>query len=126
MKDKEKRLIAILVVITIILIIVAIVRDNAKKDKEKEEKQEENQVVQEEYVQLLEDGTKFNTSNKLKETKIIEGMELTNIQLTEKDNETLLLGTLTNVSDTTQGGYLVDVKIVDREGNEITDRKSVV
>ena len=47
-------------------------------------------------------------------------MEISKIQLTEKDNVTLLLGTVTNVSDTTRGGYPVNVTVFDKEGNEIT------
>ena len=33
---------------------------------------------------------------------------------------TLLLGTITNTSTTTQGGYPVEIKVIDKEGNEIT------
>ena len=46
-------------------------------------------------------------------------MEITNFQLTEKDNVTLLLGTVTNTSSTTKGGYPVNVTVVDKQGNEI-------
>lgn len=117
MKNKEKRMIAVLVIITIIVIIIAVIRGNSQKDANKG--QEENTETKEEFVQVLEDGTKLNNSNKLQETKKIEGMEITNIQLTEKGNVTLLLGTVTNVSDTTQGGYPVNVKIIDKTGEEI-------
>lgn len=115
MKKKEKQMIAILVAITIIVIIIAIALNKGKK----EEGEEENTTVKEEFVDVLEDGTKLNTSNKLQETKKIDGMEITNFQLTEKDNVTLLLGTVTNVSDTTKGGYPVNVKVIDKQGNEI-------
>lgn len=122
MKKKEKRMIAILIAITVVVIIIGIVMgiNNSKKAKQETEGAGAGEnVVVEEFVQVLDDGTKLNTSSKLQETKTIDGMEVSNFQLTEKDNETLLLGTVTNVSSETRGGYPVDIKIVDKEGNEI-------
>lgn len=117
MKKKEKIMIGILVAITIVVIIIAIIMNNKSK---KQNKVEENgtPAQEETFVEVLEDGTKLNNSSKLHETKQIDGMELTSIQLTEKNNVTLLLGTITNTSNTTKGGYPVNVKIVDKQGNE--------
>lgn len=120
MGKSEKRLIVILAIITVVVIVIAIVVSNNKNTENRTTKiidtpsQEE-----EEFVSQLDDGTRLNTSDKLHETKTIDGMEITDFQLTEKDNVTLLLGTVTNTSSTTQGGYPVDVKIVDQQGNEI-------
>lgn len=119
MKKKEKRMIAVLVIITIIVIIIAIWMKYSKEPKEEVERQQVKVESTGENVEVLEDGTRLNTSNKLKETKKINGMEISNFQLTEKDNVTLLLGTVTNTSSTKQGGYPVKVKIVDKQGNEI-------
>lgn len=117
MKEKEKKLILILSIITIVVVIAAIVIKNSSTNK----KNENNSVQQpeEEFVDVLEDGTRLNTSDKLHETKTFEGMEISNFQVTEKDNVTVLLGTVTNVSDTTKGGYPINIKIVDKDGNEI-------
>lgn len=117
MKEKEKKLILILSIITIVVVIAAIVIKNSSTNK----KNENNSVQQpeEEFVDVLEDGTRLNTSDKLHETKTFEGMEISNFQVTEKDNVTVLLGTVTNVSNTTKGGYPVNIKIVDKAGNEI-------
>ena len=117
MKDNEKKAIAVLVVITVIVIIIAIVRSTGKKEEPKDEKVAE--VSQEEFVQLLDDGTRLNTSEDLKKTKTIDGMEITNIQLTEKGNQTLLLGNIKNTTDTTKGGFIADVTVLDKQGNEI-------
>lgn len=119
MKKKEKKMIAILVAITVVVIMIAIWMTNAKEPKEEVKRQEAKVESTEEKVEVLEDGTRFNTSNKLKETKKINGMEISNFQLTEKDNVTLLLGTVTNTSSEKQGGYPVNVKIIDEQGNEI-------
>ena len=124
MKDKEKRAIAILIVITIIVIIIAIARGVGNK----KEKVEENTDVtpNEEFVEILDDGTKLNTSEDLKKMKTIDGMEITNIQLTEKGNATLLLGNITNPTDTTRGGFIASVKVVDKQGNEITTIDAII
>lgn len=117
MKKKEKIMIGILVAITIVVIMIAIIINN--KDEKENKVEEKGTTAQEEtFVEVLEDGTKLNNSSKLHETKQIDGIELTSIQLTEKNNVTLLLGTITNISNTTQGGYPVKVKIVDKQGNE--------
>lgn len=119
MKKKEKRMIAILVAITVVVIMIAIWMTNLKEPKEEVKRQEAKVESTEENIEILEDGTRLNTSNKLRETKKINGMEISNFQLTEKDNVTLLLGTVTNTSNTKQGGYPVNVKIVDEQGNEM-------
>ena len=115
MKKNEKRMIAILIAITIVAIIVLIVTRSGKK-----EEKEENTAPKEEFVEVLEDGTRLNTSTKLHQTKKFEGLEKSDFQLTENGNVTLLLGTITNTSTTKQGGFPVDVKVVDKQGNEIT------
>ena len=119
MGKNEKWMIAILAIITVVVIIVAVVIKNNKKDENKVAEGNTTQQPKEEFVSVLDDGTRLNTSDKLHETKTVDGLEITNFQLTEKDNVTLLLGTVTNTSDTKKGGYPVDVKIVDRQGNEI-------
>lgn len=116
MKTNEKKVIAILITITILVIIIAIIMGN--RGKKSEEKTSENSE-QKETTQLLNDGMILNNSDKLHETKKIEGMEISNIQLTESENETLLIGTITNTSTTEQGDYVALIKMVDEQGNEI-------
>ena len=113
MKAKEKKMIIILVAITIIAIIALIIMrsNNGKKEEEK--------APEEEFVEVLEDGTRLNTSDKLHEKKTFEGMEITNFQLTENGNVTLLLGTITNTTGTKQGDYPVNIKVVDKNQKEI-------
>ena len=114
MKNKEKKMILILVAITAIVIIGLLIIKGSKDNKE-----EENTAPKEEFVNVLEDGTQLNTSSKLHETKKFEGMEISNFQLTEKGDVTLLLGTITNTSGAKQGGYPVDIKVVDKQQQEI-------
>lgn len=115
MKASEKKMIAILIAITIVVIIIAIVIGNSGN----KSKEETTTTEQEETTQVLEDGTLLNNSDKLHETKKLEGMEITDIQLTENEEETLLIGTITNTSNTEQGGYVASIKMIDKQGNEI-------
>ena len=121
MTKKEKKRILILVAI-VIVIVVAMVISMSKKGKQKAENnptEQNQQVNKEEFVETLDDGTRLNTSTKLQETKRIEGLEISNFQITSKNNETLLLATVKNTSNTTQGDFLANIKIIDKEGNEI-------
>ena len=117
MKKNEKIMIAVLIVIVIIVTIVFFV--TRKENKKVEENVVKEEQQQEEYVQVLDDGTKLNKSDKLNETKVFDGLEISNIQLTESNNLSVLLGTITNTSTTTKGGYSVDIKIIDEDENEI-------
>ncbi len=115
MKTSEKKFLIVLIIISIvILVILYMIREN-----DKEEVKEETNQIEEEYVNKLEDGTRINTSDKLHETKTIDGLTISNFQLTEKENMTILLGTITNNTEETKGGYPVDIKIIDENGNEI-------
>lgn len=114
MKAKEKRMIAILILITAVVCVIFVVRNRAANSPK------ESAEVGEEFVDKRSDGTRVNNSEKLQEPKTLEGLEISDFQLSEKDNMTVLLGKVTNKSDQVQGGYIVDIKILDKEGNEIT------
>ena len=121
MKIKEKKIIIIVIILIFVLLIVKLLFSiNSKNTKnENNQNQAENITANEEFVQILEDGTKLNTSTKMKETKIIDGLEISNIQLTEKDNISKLLGTITNNTTETKGDYPVKIIIYDKDGKEI-------
>ena len=114
MKPKEKRMILILLVILIIAIIIFAVNKN-KKD---ENTAEGNNVV-EEFVQVLEDGTRLNTSTKLNEMKKFEGLEFGNIQLTNLNGQSVLLADVKNTTSAETGLMLVNVTLIDKNGNEL-------
>lgn len=121
MSNGEKRMIWILILITIVVIIAGIVM-SINKGKEGNKVvaggEGENKVV-EEFVEVRKDGTKLNVSNKLKETKTIDGIEIGKLQLTTKNNVSIILGTVTNNTNIVKGGYPIDLAILDKEGKEI-------
>lgn len=123
MSKKEKQVIGVLIGIAVIAIIVVLIVNGKNKEDENivnNETVENNTVEEEKYVEVLENGTKLNTSEKLKETKEIDGMEISNMQLTEEGNITKLLGTITNNSNTTKGNYEINIKLIDENGKELT------
>lgn len=113
MKKKEKRMILILIIISILIMGIIWIATKPKK-----EKVEENGV--EEFVQVLEDGTKLNTSDKLKEEKTVDGLKIGNIQLTEKNGQLVLLADVTNPTTKTSDTFLVDITLYDKTGKELT------
>ncbi len=125
MKKNEKIVVGAIALIAIIVIAGLVISRNSRRQQIADGGEDEN-YVEEEFVQRLEDGTRLNTSEQLHTTKRIEGVEISNIQVTEKDNLTDILGTATNVTDKVQQGFTMDVKILDKEGNEITTIGGIV
>ena len=69
MKNKEKRMILILLVVLVIAVIIFAISKNAnKRNKETENNTVEENTAVEEFVEVLEDGTKLNTSEQLSKT----------------------------------------------------------
>ena len=114
MKKSEIRMIVIILIVGLIVIGVMLATRGTNK------KGEETTETEESYTEVLEDGTRINTSEKTKKTKTVEGLEISNLQITEKDNVTIMLGTITNKSTETKEDITLKIKILDRNGKEIT------
>ena len=112
MKKNEKRMILILLVVLVIAIIIFAVNKNSNKNKEENQTEENNT---EKYVQVLEDGTKLNTSEQLNKTKQVGSYKFENMQLSEQGSQTVLLADVTNTASI----QLVDVTLLDENGKEI-------
>ena len=120
MKNNEKKVLAVLVAITIIVIIIFI----ATREK-KNETVEENKV-EEEFVEVLEDGTKLNTSTKLNQAKDVNGLRFENIQFTEQNGQSVLLADVTNNTGKATDFTLVDVILLDKNGKEIVTLGGII
>ena len=122
---KAKELLIILLIILFFLIVITIAV-NSRDDREVEETPqtpeigvtEENEV--EEFVEVQEDGSKVNTSEELKKTKTIDGLEISNIRLVENNNVSQVVADVTNPTNGTLGDFPVEIIVKDKEGNEIT------
>lgn len=74
----------------------------------------------EEFVQVLDDGTKLNTSTRLRKTKIVDGLKFENIQLTTKQGQSVLLADVENNTGKDIDVMLLDIILLDKNGNELT------
>ena len=123
MKAKELMIVLLIIIVLLIVIIVAV---SANKNKENEENTqtpaigvvEENKV--EEFVEVQEDGSKVNTSEELKKTKTIEGLEISNIRLVENNNVSQVVADVKNPTSKTLGDFPIDIVVKDKAGKEIT------
>ena len=123
MKAKELMIVLFIIIVLLIVIIVAV---NVNKNKGNEENTqtpaigvvEENKV--EEFVEVQEDGSKVNTSEELKKTKTIDGLEISNIRLVENNNVSQIVADIKNPTNKTLGDFPVDIIVKDKEGKEIT------
>ena len=123
--NQEKGITAIaLVVITLIAIMLIIIMVNTFRKKEPENvgpvQGEEQGIEQEEYVQILQDGSKLNKSEELQKTKKVNGLEISNIQLRETGGITTLLADVKNTTGAETEDKTVKVEILDKQGNVIT------
>ena len=127
MKKSERRMVLILIIVAVIIIAVLVKIRNGKDAKiENDPNAQGTQVAEdqetqepEEFVEVLEDGTKLNKSDKLSETKTVGNYEISNIQLTEKDGQSLILADVKNIGETKSEVTLIDITLLDKDGNEI-------
>ena len=125
MKEKEKRGLLILILVAIAIITTLAIITNRKGKEVNSVTTEENKVV-EEFVQVLEDGTKLNTSTKLSETKIVDGLKIGNIQLTMQNGQSVLLADAENDTGKDIDIMLLDIILLDKNGNELTTIAGIV
>ena len=125
MSKKEKRGLLILILVAIAIITTLAIITNRKGKEVNSDATEENKVV-EEFVQVLEDGTKLNTSTKLSETKIVDGLKIGNIQLTMQNGQSVLLADAENDTGKDIDIMLLDIILLDKNGNELTTIAGIV
>ncbi len=124
MKLSEKRNLLILIVIGIIIIVI-LASVNGKKSKENPENNTAN-IDANKTVTELQSGTKLNISEKLAEKKYFANFEVSNIQLTEKDDKTKFSADIKNTSETKTEMTNLEVTFYDQEGNELTTVKDAL
>lgn len=124
MKNNEKRMIAIssVIVVIIILGILLIVGNTLKKNNDVK-KEDENR---DKYVEILQDGTKINRSERLRKTIQLDGMEIKDIQLTNKNGVSVLLATATNLSNQSIEITEVKVRLYDENYNILEEMNGVI
>lgn len=114
-KRKGQLKIIILIGIIAIVIVISAIIINVNKMK----KVEETQPQEESYVQEMDDGISINKSTKLNEAKLVNGLLISNIQLTEKGGMTTLLADVTNKTEQKTEFKKLKIILFDEENNEI-------
>lgn len=114
-----------MILILLIILIFAIAMYVTSKNKN-EKVIEENNTNIEELVEILGDGTKLNTSSKLAETKQVGIYKIGNIQLTMKNNQTVLLADVENTSASETAVVLLDIVLYNKEGKEIATIPGII
>lgn len=130
-ENQEKGITAIaLVVIALIAIMLIIIMVNTLRKKEPENvgpvQGEEQGIEQEEYVQMLQDGSKLNKSEELLKEKKLDELEISNIQLKETGGITTLLADVKNNTNHEIQERDVTIEVLDKYGNVITRLNGVI
>ena len=120
MKTKKKKWILVLLIMLVIAGIIFFMM-KGKQEKEFKQNRESNitQREEEKNYEELEDGIKLNTSPALRETKIVNGLEIRNIQISSKNNQSVLLAEIENKMGKETKETLIDVIVLDKQGKEI-------
>lgn len=134
MKEKIKTIIIILLAIAVIVLTVLFVQEKMKEpeqaevdmDKLLQEAIREVEQGKQNNVELQEDFTRKNISEKLKEPRMLGDLEINNIQLEAKDNITVITADVTNRGETVEGDYEREIKFVDEDGNTIIEILSYI
>lgn len=119
-KNKKSKKWWIFIIVCIIIIIALLIyKGNKNKTTEQNGDTGSEKQMQNEYTTIQEDGTKVNTSSKLSETKILEGLEISNIKLTEKDNATEIIADIKNTTNKEVEGFYTLMTFLDKDGKTI-------
>ena len=115
----------IALIVTIIgIILITTLSQNSKKTKE--ELNQNQSSSQESYVEEIEDGIKINKSTKLNEAKEIDGLQISNIQLTTEGGMTTLLADVTNNSGAKTPVKQIEITLVREDGSEIAKITGII
>lgn len=126
-KIKKIKVLFILIIILTIALIIFFVKRNNNSNTNTEESSPDEIVedVENIYSQPLSEDTMINNSEKISETRTIDGIELSSLQIIKKDNVTKLAAIATNTSDKDTEGFLVNITLLNVKGNEIGIMKDV-
>jgi hypothetical protein len=116
--DKKKLLILLAIVVIIIAIVMVKSNNSNKEDNLEAEKIELSDI---DYV-VTDDGTKVNNSETLKSEKNLNGLKISNIQLTtDSDGKTTLLADVENTTSSATTTKFVKISILDKSGTVLAE-----
>ena len=119
MNKSERKQVMIMIGVMLAIVIILLIVKSTKGD-EQENQPIQNTVQNEAYVEIQEDGTSLNVSDKLKETKKLGDLEFSNIRLTSRNGESYLTATVKNTSSVKTGDEFITITVLDENGNTLT------
>ena len=119
----NKKIMIIVGVIILALAIFIISKGSSKKQKETNS---DEPIKTNEISKALEDGQKVNKIEKMKETKKLGNIEISNIILNFQNNESQLTAKVKNVGNTAEGDYFIKITMLDRNGTSIGEVKGYI
>lgn len=123
MNKKEMTIVGI--IILIFLVVIGFLLSSRKSNVE-DINNNQIEEIENEFTQNLSDGTKLNTSTKLKETKKIDNIEIKNAQLTNKNGKSVLLAEVENKGNNKTEVTLINIILLDKQGNEIAKVPGII
>lgn len=124
MRKNEKKTLLITIIIGVIIIGGLILWTNSRKAKPTSGN--ETNTNTEEFVEVLEDGSKLNKSEQFSKTKKLDGLEIRDIQFREIGGITTLLATVENKSGKAVEKRWIKVDVLDKSGNTITTVRGII
>lgn len=118
-KKRAKQISETILIILIVLILFAMIITVMKVASRINDGDSEDINKREEFVQVLDDGTKLNTSTRLRRTKTVDGLKFENIQLTTKQGQSVLLADVENNTGKDIDVMLLDIILLDKNGNKL-------
>lgn len=126
MTQKEKKVIyTILLIMLMSILIILCIKIFGKtnempvsKSLQEQNKNIENNQNEEKHVTQLSNGIKLNSSEALKGVKKYKDLEISNIQLTSKNNSNVILANVKNIGNTTFNNEIIKFTILG-ENDEI-------
>ena len=126
-KKKRKTILALGTIIILIIIGIILITTLSQKSKKTKEELDQNQGSnQESYVEEIEEGIKINKSTKLNEVKEVEGLQISNIQLTTEGGMTTLLADVKNNSGAKTEVKQLEITLIREDGSEIAKITGII
>lgn len=137
MKKQRKTLIWMIIVFIIVIITVILVLTKKSGEVEKVGKDESNETnitevtkvakaTEEKYVEVLENGSKLNTSEELHKEKEVSGLVLTGINLQETGGITKLTAQVQNNTGSAVEEKMISIEVLNKQGGKITTLKGII
>lgn len=120
---KNKKLTFICLFLIILIVIIMIIVKINKKNKVSDNNSTNSS---EKFVTISESGTKTNISSKIQETKIVEGLEFSNLKITMKNNQTFITGKVSNPTKNSIKGFYFKITALNENGETISETEGLL